>query len=152
MKSGLYSCASVPVHIIGAPNSTSAVHVAIDSTFSPTTWLLSRFFFDVIPLRVIPTIVVSTTYAKLCLLGTPHYLQEYRVYWMAGLSPDAANFFKFLFILVLFAAAMTLFVSSQHCGCHKSLIVCERRISYWPASSKMVELQFFYRRCSTCSS
>ncbi|EEB93915.1 hypothetical protein MPER_07365, partial [Moniliophthora perniciosa FA553] len=28
--------------------------------YSPTAWLLSRFLFDVIPLRVIPTIIVST--------------------------------------------------------------------------------------------
>jgi len=62
------------------------------SYYRPTAWLLSRFFFDVIPLRIIPTIVVSTI-----------------VYWMAGLSPDAARFFKFLFVLVLYAAAMTLF-------------------------------------------
>lgn len=27
---------------------------------SPTAWLLSRFFFDVIPLRILPTIIVST--------------------------------------------------------------------------------------------
>jgi hypothetical protein len=29
---------------------------------------------------------------------------------MAGLAPDAAHYFKFLFILVLFTFAMTLFV------------------------------------------
>lgn len=33
------------------------------------------------------------------------------VYWMAGLSPHADRFFKFLFILVLYALAMTIFVS-----------------------------------------
>lgn len=37
-------------------------------------------------------------------------LMDSSVYWMAGLAPDAAHFFKFLFILVLFAFAMTLFV------------------------------------------
>ena len=31
-------------------------------------------------------------------------------YWMAGLAHDAAHFFKFLFILVLYSMAMTLFV------------------------------------------
>ena len=36
----------------------------------------------------------------------------HRTYWMAGLSPDPANFFKFLFILVLYSMAMTLFVSA----------------------------------------
>ncbi|TFK25787.1 ABC transporter [Coprinopsis marcescibilis] len=60
--------------------------------YSPTAWLLSRFFFDMIPLRLIPTIVVSTI-----------------TYWMAGLAPDAPHFFKFLFILVLYSLAMTLF-------------------------------------------
>ena len=30
---------------------------------------------------------------------------------MAGLSPNAAHFFKFLLILVLYSLAMTLFVS-----------------------------------------
>ncbi|KAG8967053.1 hypothetical protein FRC03_010801 [Tulasnella sp. 419] len=62
------------------------------SYYSPSAWLLSRFIFDLIPLRIIPTIVVATI-----------------TYWMAGLSPDAARFFKFLLILVLFALAMALF-------------------------------------------
>ncbi|TCD67979.1 hypothetical protein EIP91_011648 [Steccherinum ochraceum] len=61
------------------------------SYYSPTAWLLSRFVFDVIPLRVIPTIVVASI-----------------TYWMAGLAHDAAHFFKFLFILVLYTLAMTL--------------------------------------------
>ncbi|KAL0068131.1 hypothetical protein AAF712_004791 [Marasmius tenuissimus] len=60
--------------------------------YSPTAWLLSRFLFDVIPLRIVPTIIVSTI-----------------TYWMAGLSHNAANYFKFLFILVLYTLAMTLF-------------------------------------------
>ncbi|KAH6919115.1 ABC transporter [Coprinopsis sp. MPI-PUGE-AT-0042] len=63
--------------------------------YSPTAWLLSRFFFDMIPLRLIPTIVVSTMWVI--------------TYWMAGLAPDAPHFFKFLFILVLYSLAMTLF-------------------------------------------
>ena len=29
---------------------------------SPTAWLLSRFAFDVLPLRIIPTIIVATMY------------------------------------------------------------------------------------------
>ncbi|KAI0692220.1 hypothetical protein BC835DRAFT_1508901 [Cytidiella melzeri] len=62
------------------------------SYYSPTSWLLSRFIFDVVPLRIIPTIVVATI-----------------TYWMAGLAQDAAHFFKFLFILVLYTLAMTLF-------------------------------------------
>ncbi|KNZ72312.1 putative ATP-dependent permease [Termitomyces sp. J132] len=60
--------------------------------YSPTSWLLSRFIFDVVPLRIIPTIIVSSV-----------------TYWMAGLAHDAAHFFKFLFILVLYTLAMTLF-------------------------------------------
>ncbi|TDL20128.1 hypothetical protein BD410DRAFT_829832 [Rickenella mellea] len=60
--------------------------------YSPSAWLLSRLMFDVIPLRLIPTIIVATI-----------------TYWMAGLAKDAAHFFKFLFILVLFSLAMTLF-------------------------------------------
>ncbi|KAF9239156.1 hypothetical protein BU15DRAFT_46984 [Melanogaster broomeanus] len=63
-----------------------------NSYYSPTAWLLSRFFFDVIPLRILPTIIVSTT-----------------TYWMAGLAHDAAHFFKFLLILVLYTLVMTLF-------------------------------------------
>ncbi|KAI0927964.1 hypothetical protein AcW2_004129 [Taiwanofungus camphoratus] len=62
------------------------------SYYSPTAWLLSRFIFDVVPLRVIPTIIVSSI-----------------TYWMVGLAHDAAHFFKFLFILVLYTLAMTLF-------------------------------------------
>lgn len=33
----------------------------------------------------------------------------FSVYWMAGLSPAAANFFKYLLILVLYSLAMTLY-------------------------------------------
>jgi len=62
-----------------------------NSYYSPTAWLLSRFFFDVIPLRILPTIIVSTM-----------------TYWMAGLAHSASHFFKFLFILVLYTLAMTL--------------------------------------------
>ncbi|KAK7035840.1 Abc transporter [Favolaschia claudopus] len=62
------------------------------SYYSPTAWLLSRLLFDVIPLRIIPTIIVGTI-----------------TYWMAGLAHDAAHYFKFLFILVLYTLAMTLY-------------------------------------------
>ncbi|KAF8579482.1 hypothetical protein K439DRAFT_1654569 [Ramaria rubella] len=62
------------------------------SYYSPTAWLLSRIVFDMIPLRIIPTIIVSSI-----------------TYWMAGLAHDAAHFFKFLFILVLYSMVMTLF-------------------------------------------
>ncbi|KAF9654055.1 hypothetical protein BDM02DRAFT_3158815 [Thelephora ganbajun] len=59
--------------------------------YSPTAWLLSRFAFDVIPLRIIPNIIIGTI-----------------MYWMAGLAKDPAHFFKFLFIIVLYTLAMTL--------------------------------------------
>ncbi|KAG1865336.1 hypothetical protein F4604DRAFT_1928485 [Suillus subluteus] len=51
----------------------------------PTAWLLSRLIFDVIPLRIIPTITVCTI-----------------TYWMAGLAHDAVHFFKFLLVIVLY--------------------------------------------------
>ncbi|KAG8737551.1 hypothetical protein FRC10_008064 [Ceratobasidium sp. 414] len=60
--------------------------------YSPAAWLASRVLFDVVPLRIVPTIVMATI-----------------TYWMVGLSPDAARFFKALLVLVLFALAMTLF-------------------------------------------
>ncbi|KAK8858621.1 hypothetical protein IAR55_002850 [Kwoniella newhampshirensis] len=60
--------------------------------YSPQAWLLSRVIFDVIPLRLIPTILVSII-----------------VYFMVGLSHDAARFFKFLLIIAEFSLGMTLF-------------------------------------------
>ncbi|QRW00883.1 ATP-dependent permease [Ceratobasidium sp. AG-Ba] len=60
--------------------------------YSPAAWLASRVLFDVVPLRIVPTIVMATI-----------------TYWMVGLSPDAARFFKALLVLMLFALAMTLF-------------------------------------------
>ncbi|CAE6436752.1 unnamed protein product [Rhizoctonia solani] len=60
--------------------------------YSPAAWLVSRVLFDVLPLRVIPTVVMT------CI-----------TYWMVGLSPEAARFFKALLVLVLYALAMTLF-------------------------------------------
>jgi hypothetical protein len=52
-----------------------------------------------IPLRLIPTIIVSTI-----------------TYWMAGLAPDAARFFKFLFILILYSLGMTFWVRLSSSG------------------------------------
>ncbi|WVR06377.1 hypothetical protein IAU60_003408 [Kwoniella sp. DSM 27419] len=60
--------------------------------YSPQAWLLSRILFDVIPLRLIPTILVSII-----------------VYFMVGLSHDASRFFKFLLIIIEFSLSMTLF-------------------------------------------
>lgn len=53
---------------------------------------------------------MSTSYA---LRGRSGYSLAHSTYWMAGLAQDAAHFFKFLFILVLYTLAMTLFVSSS---------------------------------------
>jgi ATP-binding cassette, subfamily G (WHITE), member 2 len=79
--------------------------------FSPTAWLLSRIVFDMIPLRLIPTIVVSSMYVTFrCSFSCLSVLTWSSTYWMAGLAHDAAHFFKFLFILVLYSIAMTLFV------------------------------------------
>jgi len=54
--------------------------------------LLVRVVFDIIPLRVVPTIIVAT-------IG----------YWMAGLAAHAANYFKYLLVLVLYTICMALF-------------------------------------------
>ncbi|KAJ7849337.1 hypothetical protein B0H13DRAFT_2238530 [Mycena leptocephala] len=58
------------------------------SYYSPTAWLLSRLLFDVVPLRIIPTII--------------HILD-------GGPRTRPAHYFKFLFILVLYTLAMTLY-------------------------------------------
>ncbi|KAL8278009.1 hypothetical protein RQP46_009641 [Phenoliferia psychrophenolica] len=63
-----------------------------NNLYGPVAFLLSEVFFDIVPLRIAPTIIVS------CI-----------IYWMVGLSPSAANFFKFLLILVEFNVASTLF-------------------------------------------
>lgn len=60
--------------------------------YSPISWLFSRVVFDIVPLRICPTIIVSTI-----------------VYWMVGLTPAAANFFKYLLILLEYNVAVTLF-------------------------------------------
>ena len=68
--------------------------------------------FDAIPLRIIPTIIVSTMYvlsAYAC-IGNMANLRCFRTYWMAWLAHDAAHYFKFLLILVLYTLLMTLFV------------------------------------------
>lgn len=89
--------------------------------------------FDVVPLRLIPTILVGVI-----------------VYFMVGLSNDAARFFKFLLILVEFSLVMTLFVSivaAQRAACADecrtlSLLVC----------LDTAEWLFFSARCVTSSS
>lgn len=69
------------------------------------------------------------------------------VYWMAGLAPDAAHYFKFLFILVLYTFAMTLFVSLALFHCCSVLNYC--RISCLPALSATVASLFSYLPSST---
>jgi hypothetical protein len=53
----------------------------------------------------------------LSIIATPIMLTDpgCSTYWMAGLAPDAALYFKFLFILVLYTLSMTLFVRSISC-------------------------------------
>ena len=60
----------------------------------PNAWLLSRILFDIVPLRLIPIILVSTI-----------------VYWMVGLSPHADRFFKFLLILIEYGLQLSIHVS-----------------------------------------
>lgn len=60
--------------------------------YSPFAWVASRVAFDIVPLRLIPTIILGVI-----------------VYWMVGLAHAAENFFKYLLILILFSIAMTLF-------------------------------------------
>lgn len=61
------------------------------SFYSPNAWLLSRIMFDIVPLRLIPIILVSTI-----------------VYWMVGLSPHPDRFFKFLLILIEYGLQLTI--------------------------------------------
>ncbi|GAA5855415.1 hypothetical protein JCM9279_006475 [Rhodotorula babjevae] len=58
--------------------------------YHPLAWLATQVVFDVVPLRLVPTILLSVI-----------------VYWMVGLAATAANFFKFVLILVLFALVST---------------------------------------------
>jgi ABC-type multidrug transport system ATPase subunit/ABC-type multidrug transport system permease subunit len=64
--------------------------------YSPITYFLAKIVFDIVPLRIIPPIIMGSI-----------------VYPMTGLEPQAANFFKFILILVLFnlaAAGICLFI------------------------------------------
>lgn len=69
---------------------------------------------------------------------------------MAGLAPDAAHFFKFLFVLVLYTFAMTLFVSVFN-----FLDLFTDRLPYRTfcslALSEMAVLPSSYQRCLTYS-
>lgn len=85
------------------------------SLCSPTAWLFVRVLFDIIPLRVIPTIIVSTMYVPRSFprrIISDEFVSFFiSAYWMGGLAPHAANYFKFLLILVLYTICMALFVS-----------------------------------------
>ncbi|GAA6042455.1 hypothetical protein JCM8097_008464 [Rhodosporidiobolus ruineniae] len=59
--------------------------------FHSLAWLASTVVLDVLPLRILPTILLGVI-----------------VYFMVGLSATAAHFFKFLLILLLYAIATTL--------------------------------------------
>jgi ABC-type multidrug transport system ATPase subunit/ABC-type multidrug transport system permease subunit len=64
--------------------------------YSPATYFVAKVLFDIVPLRIIPPILMGSI-----------------IYPMTGLVPDAAHFFKFMLVLVLFnlaAAAICLFI------------------------------------------
>ncbi|POS80611.1 ABC transporter [Diaporthe helianthi] len=64
--------------------------------YSPVTYFASKVLFDIVPLRIIPPILMGII-----------------IYPMTGLQADAAHFFFFLLVLVLFnlaAAAICLFI------------------------------------------
>lgn len=67
------------------------VSSGLQSVLSDGLKLTASLWQDIIPLRIVPTIIVS------CI-----------VYWMVGLHHDAAAFFKFLLILILFNITTTL--------------------------------------------
>jgi len=73
--------------------------------------------FDIVPLRLIPIILVSTI-----------------VYWMVGLSPHPDRFFKFLLILIEYGLQLTIHVSHSWLVTKSRNFVtdfCSSRISYW---------------------
>lgn len=64
--------------------------------YSPVTYFASKVLFDIIPLRIIPPILMGII-----------------IYPMTGLQADAAHFFVFILVLVLFnlaAASVCLFI------------------------------------------
>ncbi|PSR81399.1 hypothetical protein BD289DRAFT_484444 [Coniella lustricola] len=64
--------------------------------YSPVTYFASKVLFDIIPLRIIPPILMGII-----------------IYPMTGLQADAAHFFVFILVLVLFnlaAASICLFI------------------------------------------
>ncbi|OAA37461.1 ABC transporter (Adp1) [Metarhizium rileyi] len=64
--------------------------------YSPITYFAAKVLFDIIPLRIIPPILMGSI-----------------IYPMTGLVPEAAHFFRFMLVLILFnlaAAGICLFV------------------------------------------
>ncbi|KAF9195022.1 hypothetical protein BGZ51_005986 [Haplosporangium sp. Z 767] len=60
--------------------------------YSPTPFIISTLLFDLVPLRILPSLLMG------CIS-----------YFMIGLSPVIETFFKFLLILVLFNVATAMF-------------------------------------------
>lgn len=60
--------------------------------YSPGAWLLCRLFFDIIPLRIIPSLTMSLI-----------------MYFMVGLDPRAENFLKFLLAILQLTIVQTVF-------------------------------------------
>ncbi|KAL2755705.1 hypothetical protein ACRALDRAFT_2042006 [Sodiomyces alcalophilus JCM 7366] len=64
--------------------------------YAPITYFAAKLLFDIIPLRIIPPLLMGAI-----------------IYPMTGLVPDAAHFFRFILVLVLFnlaAASICLFI------------------------------------------
>ena len=75
-------------------------------------------------------------------------------YWMAGLADDAAHFFKFLFVIVLYTLVMTLWASLPYL--HPVTVAdgpspFARRTSCWRSYLKMAELQPLSARFPPCT-
>lgn len=60
--------------------------------YGPLPWLISYVVYDAVLMRVIPAIILSVI-----------------MYWMVGMKPEAAYFFEFILIAVLFHLCMALY-------------------------------------------
>lgn len=75
----------------------SSVPRSANGYYSPIAYFLSKVLFDIVPLRLVPSVILG------CI-----------VYGLVGLVPNLVEFWKFLLILVLFnlaAASVVLFLS-----------------------------------------
>lgn len=70
-----------------------------------------------------------------------------RTYWMAGLAHDTAHFFKFLFILVLYTLAMTLYVSLLLSIPADDIYSRAYLINWMPSSELFTRVCIQERRC-----